>query len=108
MNETDYIEKFEVNNNEKGTYSINICPLSNTIRFTAKYEGCIYAYVVGDFNSWKKSDEYKLNWQVDTSDGTLKMIKEIKFPSTLKPGEYRYKYILIDCDGNEIWIDSEG
>ena len=36
------------------------------------------------------------------------MIKEIKFPSNLKPGEYRYKYILIDCDGNEIWVDSEG
>lgn len=108
MRSTDYIEKFKINNNEKGIYSIDLCPISNTIRFTAKYDGCIYAYVVGDFNGWKKSEEYKLNWQVDTSDGVLKMIREISFPNGLKPGNYRYKYILIDCDGNEIWIDSEG
>ena len=55
-----------------------------------------------------ESEDYKLNWQVDTNDGVLKMIREINFPQGLKPGEYRYKYILIDCNGNEIWIDSEG
>lgn len=108
MKNTDYIEKFEINNKEKGIYSIDLCPISNTIKFTAKYDGCIYGYVVGDFNSWKKSEDYKLNWQVDTNDGVLKMIREINFPKGLKPGKYRYKYILIDCNGNEIWIDSEG
>lgn len=108
MKSTDFIEKFEINNNDKGIYSVDLCPISNTIRFTAKYDGCIYAYVVGDFNAWEKSEAYKLNWQVDTNDGSLKMIKEIKFPNGLKPGKYRYKYILIDCNGNEIWIDSEG
>ena len=49
-----------------------------------------------------------MNWQVDTTDGILKMIKEVKFSNGLKPGKYRYKYILIDCNGNEVWIDSEG
>ena len=108
MKSADYIEKFEINDNERGSYSVDLCPLSNTIRFTAKYDGCIYAYVVGDFNAWEKSEDYKLNWQVDTNDGVLKMIREINFPKGLKPGKYRYKYILIDCNGYEIWIDSEG
>ena len=36
------------------------------------------------------------------------MIKEVKFPNKLPPGKYRYKYILIDTDGNEIWVDSYG
>lgn len=108
MRSTDYIEKIEINNKENGTYSVDLCPISNTIRFTAKYDGCIYAYVVGDFNSWEKSEEFKLNWQVDTHDGVLKMMAEVNFPNGLKHGKYKYKYILIDCDGNEIWIDSEG
>ena len=108
MKSTDYIEKIEINNNGKGTYSLNLCYLSNTIRFTAKYDGYLFGYVVGDFNGWEKSEKYKLNWQVDTTDGILKMIKEIKFSNGLKPGKYRYKYILIDCNGNEVWIDSEG
>ena len=40
--------------------------------FTAKYAGCMYAYVVGDFNGWEKSDDYKLTWQIDTNDKELK------------------------------------
>ena len=108
MKSTDYIEKIEINNNGKGTYSLNLCYLSNTIRFTAKYDGYLFGYVVGDFNGWEKSEKYKLNWQVDTTDGILKMIKEVKFSNGLKPGKYRYKYILIDYNGNEVWIDSEG
>ena len=103
MKSTDYIEKIEINDNPKGTYSIDLCPISNTIRFTAQYDGCIYAYVVGDFNNWNKSDEYKLTWQLDTRDGLLKMMKEVKFPNKLKPGKYKYKYILIDTDGNELF-----
>lgn len=108
MKSTDYIEKIEINDKENGIYSVDLCPISNTIRFTAKYDGCIYAYVVGDFNAWEKSEEYKLNWQVDTRDGVLKMMKEVKFPNGLRPGKYKYKYILIDCEGNEKWVDSEG
>lgn len=107
MRSTDYIEKIEINHNHKGTYSIDLCPISNTIRFTAQYDGCIYAYVVGDFNNWNKSDEYKLIWQLDTRDGLLKMMKEVKLTNKLKPGKYKYKYILIDADGNELWVDSE-
>ena len=42
MKSTDYIEKIEINeDNPKGTYSIDLCPISNTIRFTAQYDGCI-------------------------------------------------------------------
>ena len=108
MKSTDYIEKIEMNAKSKGIYSIDLCPISNTIRFTAKYAGCMYAYVVGDFNGWEKSDDYKLTWQIDTNDKELKMIKEVKFPNKLPPGKYRYKYILIDTDGNEIWVDSYG
>ena len=79
MKSTDYIEKIEMNAKSKGIYSIDLCPISNTIRFTAKYAGCMYAYVVGDFNGWEKSDDYKLTWQIDTNDKELKMIKEVKF-----------------------------
>ena len=50
MKSTDYIEKFEINDKEKGSYSVDLCPISNIIRFTAKYYSCIYAYVLGDFN----------------------------------------------------------
>lgn len=108
MRTNDLIEKIQVDEKNKGSYGIDISPLSNTIRFSAKYDGCIFGYVVGDFNNWKKSDEYKLNWQVDTRDGVLKMMKEVKFKSGLTPGKYKYKYILIDCDGNEKWIDYQG
>lgn len=101
MKSTDYIEKIEMNAKSKGIYSIDLCPISNTIRFTAKYAGCMYAYVVGDFNGWEKSDDYKLTWQIDTNDKELKMIKEVKFPNKLPPGKYRYKYILIDTDGKK-------
>ncbi len=89
-----------------GGHCIELCPMSNTIRFSVKYENCIHAFVVGDFNGWEKSDNYKLIWQLDTKDGQLKMIKDIKFDNGLKDGTYKYKYILVDCEGNEKWIDS--
>ena len=87
-------------------HGIELCPMSNTIRFTVKYENCIHAFVVGDFNGWEKNDDYKLIWQLDIKDGQLKMIKDIKFDNGLKDGIYKYKYILVDCEGNEKWIDS--
>ena len=101
----NYVEKFEVEDNYYGRFGIKLSPMSNTIRFTAKYDNAICAYVVGDFNDWKKSEEYKLTWQLDTEDGVLKMIKDIKFQEGLKAGQYRYKYILVDREGSEIWID---
>lgn len=102
----NYIEKFKVNGNNYGRYGIKLSPMSNTIRFTAKYDNAICAYVVGDFNNWEKSEEYRLNWQLDTEDGILKMIKNIKFQDGLEEGQYRYKYILVDREGSEIWIDN--
>ena len=99
------IKKYFTGNNGSG-HGIELCPRSNTIRFTVKYENCIHAFVVGDFNGWKKSDDYKLVWQLDTKDGQLKMIKDIKFEEGLKDDTYKYKYILVDCEGNEKWIDS--
>ena len=75
----NYVEKFEVEDHYYGRFGIKLSPMSNTIRFTAKYDNAICAYVVGDFNDWKKSEEYKLTWQLDTEDGVLKMIKDIKF-----------------------------
>ena len=102
----NYVEKFEVDGNKHGRYGIKLSPMSNTIRFTAKYDNAICAYVVGDFNNWEKSEEFRLNWQLDTEDSTLKMIKDIKFENGLEEGQYRYKYILVDGEGNEIWVDN--
>ena len=80
--------------------------MSNTIRFTAQYDNAICAYVVGDFNNWEKSEEFRLNWQLDIEDRTLKLIKDVRFENGLDEGQYRYKYIIVDADGDEIWIDN--
>ena len=87
MKSTDYIEKIEMNAKSKGIYSIDLCPISNTIRFTAKYAGCMYAYVVGDFNGWEKSDDYKLTWQIDTNDKVPDIIPIILLPA-IEPNKY--------------------
>ena len=50
MKSTDYIEKIEMNAKSKGIYSIDLCPISNTIRFTAKYAGCMYEMCIRDSN----------------------------------------------------------
>ncbi|MCD2500828.1 type I pullulanase [Clostridium sp. NSJ-145] len=102
----NYVEKFEVDGNKHGRYGIKLSPMSNTIRFTAKYDNAICAYIVGDFNNWEKLEEFKLNWQLDIEDGTLKMIKDVKFENGLEEGQYRYKYILVDREGDEIWVDN--
>lgn len=106
MEMLNYVEKFEVNNSNYGSFGVKLSPMSNTIRFTAKCDNAICAYVVGDFNDWQKSEEYKLTWQLDIEDGVLKMIKDIKFQSGLDNGQYRYKYILVDREGNEIWVNN--
>lgn len=85
--------------------SIDMCPQSNSIRFSIKREGFVYAYVLGDFNQWKRSEDSKLTWQVDPNDGKLKMMKVIKFNNGLKTGEYEYQFVLVDYVGNEVWAN---
>ena len=87
-------------------YYIEISPLTNTIRATLYCKGAIEAYLVGDFNNWEKSENFKLNWGLDTNDGRVKMIKDITFPCGLKKGEYKYGYIIITLDGKEIYVDN--
>ena len=102
----DNFKKYDITENNMGQFSIELSPMSNTIRFSVKSDNCLYAYVVGDFNNWEISDECKLQWQLDINDGILKMMKDIKFENGLKNGSYRYKFILINREGNEIWIDN--
>lgn len=87
-------------------YYIEISPLTNTIRATLCCKGAVEAYLVGDFNNWEKSENFKLNWGLDTNDGRVKMIKDITFPCGLKKGEYKYGYIIITLDGREIYVDN--
>ena len=47
-------------------------------------------YLVGDFNNWEKSENFKLNWGLDTNDGRVKMIKDITFPCGLKKRNLDY------------------
>lgn len=91
------------NDNE---YYIEISPLTNTIRVTLYCKGAVEAYLVGDFNNWEKSENFKLNWGLDTNDGRVKMIKDITFPCGLKKGEYKYGYIIVTLDGKEIYVDN--
>ena len=39
----------------KAEYTIKISPESNSIRIKANFEGFLCAYVIGDFNDWKKT-----------------------------------------------------
>ncbi|MGG5462200.1 type I pullulanase [Clostridium sp. B9] len=87
-------------------YYIEVSPLTNTLRVSLSCKGAIEAYLVGDFNNWEKSDDFKLTWGLDTNDGRVKMMKDITFPHGLKKGEYKYGYIIVDLDGNEIHIDN--
>lgn len=87
-----------------GEYWVKLSAESNSIRFTARFEGYICAYVVGDFNSWEKSEEFKLTWKMDYNDGILKLTKDITFENGLKAGLYKYTYVLVDDDGNEVLL----
>ncbi|MGL5614741.1 MAG: type I pullulanase [Sarcina sp.] len=87
-----------------GEHSIRLNPEVNSIKFTAKYEGFIYAYVVGDFNNWEKRKEYRISCKIDPDDGVLKFSKDIIFKNGLATGDYNYSYVLIDVDGNEFFL----
>lgn len=94
-----------VQHKNEGEYFLELCQEANAIRFSVKYHGFVHAYVAGDFNGWKKNDDYKLTWQVDPNDGVLKMVKEVHFPEGLRAGKHQYEYILVDCEGNEVWVN---
>lgn len=90
-------------NNE---YYIEISPLTNTLRVSLSCKDAVEAYLVGDFNKWEKSDDFKLTWGLDTNDGKVKMMKDIIFPHGLKKGEYKFGYIIITLEGNEVHINN--
>ncbi len=98
--------KRKVVNYNGSKYELELSPLTNTIRFSVDYKGSIAAFVLGDFNNWEKKDTFKLKWNLDTNDGNVKMIKDITFPEGLKNGEYKYGYLIIDSEGNEIHINN--
>lgn len=91
------------NDNE---YCIEVSPLTNTLRVSLSCKGAVEVYLVGDFNEWEKRDYFKLTWGLDTNDGRVKMMKDIVFPHGLKKGEYKYGYIIITLEGNEIHINN--
>ena len=41
---------------------------TNTVKFIAKADGYECAYVVGEFNNWKKDEKYKLSWKPDPNE----------------------------------------
>lgn len=90
----------------KAEYTIKISPESNSIRIKANFEGFLCAYVIGDFNDWKKDENYKLIWKPDPNDGRLKMIKDFLFIEGMPDGVVEYSFILIDMDGNELTLSA--
>lgn len=80
---------------------------TNNIRFKVKVDGYLFAYVVGDFNHWKKSEYYKIQWVADSNDATLAMMKDIQFDEGLEAGFHQYSYLLIDADGNEVLLSAQ-
>lgn len=101
-----------------GAQEIKLNYESNCVRFTLqrsdiyKSEGALYAYVcayvIGDFNNWQKTEDYKLHLSVDHNNGRLKMTEICFFNPGLKPGIYEYSYVLVDIDGNETLLSSDG
>lgn len=80
---------------------------TNNIRFKVKVEGYLFAYVIGDFNHWKKSEHYKIQWVADSNDATLAMMKDIQFDDGLEAGFHQYSYLLVDPDGNEVLLSAQ-
>lgn len=88
-------------------YTTKISPESNSIRIKANFEGFLCAYVIGDFNEWKKDENYKLIWKPDPNDGRLKMTKDFLFIKGLSDGVVEYSFLLIDMDGNELTTSAQ-
>jgi len=64
---------------------------STLVKFSIAWPEARYVYIVGDFNDWKLSEESRL--ETTPKEGVWE--KRV----TLKPGKYRYKYVV---DGR--WI----
>lgn len=89
-----------------GYQTINVNMDNNIIRCRVKIDGYMYAYLIGDFNQWKKSEEYRLDWKADSNDGAIYMMSDIFIGKNLTDGIHRYSYILVDVDGNEALLSS--
>jgi pullulanase len=89
-----------------GTQILKLSPATNSIRFKLKFPRISHGFVIGDFNNWQKSDDYRLTWQMDYNDGQLKLSADITFSSPLNAGVHNFSYILIDIDGNEITVSA--
>ncbi|MDD3266403.1 MAG: type I pullulanase [Burkholderiales bacterium] len=97
-------------NNKKvihGYQSININQDSNIARCKVKADGYLYAYIIGDFNYWKKHDYYKLEWHANSNDGMLYLMKDIPIANDFPTGLHYYSYLLVDTDGNEAIMSAE-
>jgi len=90
-----------------GYQLLNLNRDASTIRFKVKVDGYLFAYVVGDFNHWRKEERYKLEWFADTNDGSLAMRKDISFDETLQQGIHQYSYLLIDTNGDESLLSAQ-
>lgn len=90
-----------------GYSSLDINPEIEIIRVKVRMDGYIFAYLIGDFNQWKKQECYRLDWTVDTNDGTLAMMQDISIPSNLDEGKHHYSFLLIDVNGNESLLSQQ-
>ncbi|MEN9946919.1 MAG: hypothetical protein RLZZ293_1305 [Pseudomonadota bacterium] len=88
----------------EGSYSLKISPESNSIRLRANFENCLYAYVIGDFNNWRKDDKFKLEWKPDPNDGRLKLTKDFLFIDGLHDGVIEYTFLIVTNDGDDLVI----
>lgn len=84
-----------------GYQTLDVNTDAHIIRCKVRVEGFLYAYVIGDFNQWKKSEAYRLEWQANSNDGSLAMMDDIVMPSDLHDGVHKYSYMLIDVNGAE-------
>ena len=83
---------------------VGLNQLSGSIRFRLQAEGFMSAYVVGDFNGWEKTEQFKLNWSVNHQDGHFELANVIHLSEKLAPGIYEYSYILLDINGDEVTL----
>lgn len=87
-----------------GVSSVEINTEIDIIRAKVKVDNCLFAYLIGDFNQWKKQDCFRLDWAIDSNDGILSMMSDIAIPQDLTEGKHHYSFLLIDINGNEILL----
>lgn len=89
-----------------GYQYLNVNIDSGIARCKVNVAGYLYAYLIGDFNQWKKSKAYLMKWKADSNDGLLSMTADIKFDDSLTEGTHAYTFLLIDADGNEALLSN--